>query len=294
MHLFPHEVITVDVLKSAFDWIAIVVAVLSAVFVSWQAFETRRSVRVTSEALDVAEEEQNINRELLLESQRAGIDNEMPRLTFIVGQAASAFDGDQPPSWEGSRQALDQGSSWSLSQSPHASIGVRVSVSLRNDGPRQATVTLEATADPTPNREIVILPDTASSFVVERIHPLHEWARLAELYEGHETSPLPNESDFQLLVARYTFPGERGATETHVIIQTGSVLVPVQPGSDQWNLRAPAVDNVDAKVNIGVRTSVKPFTRIYLAAQSLGQELEARRASSRLDRKRARKVARRG
>lgn len=88
----------VDVLDNWVDYLTLIVAVLSLLATGIGAFLIWRQIRQTGQALRFANDEQETNRQLLLDSRRSRIDDEMPKLlVWIARQTSYASDMEGPP-----------------------------------------------------------------------------------------------------------------------------------------------------------------------------------------------------
>lgn len=271
--------IAVDVAKSWLDILAIWAAVgagiataASAVFIAFQAFETRKSLVYTRKALRLTRADQKRSQRTFKEAQKSRIDAEMPKLALtITSQKNQLFDGD---SWAGDPRSLpllEPGTSWGLPATPQALIGAQITVELTNDGPRRVVLALEEPGNPHSlqfNRQLTLGVGETIALRVSRVHPLSEWVRLANLYENPSVGVDGGlESNYPIFSIMYIYPGDMGAIERHTVLQGGSPITPSAPGSDAWVI-GDVLFNPSHAEGHGLNAVVQPFTRTYYLSRS--------------------------
>jgi len=251
---------------------AAVATAASVVFIAWQIQLTRKSVQATEKTLAIAHDEFERGRALQIESQRARIDAEMPRLSVtILSQSSQAWMTD-----------VREKNSYSLREvsvevKPGArfdrdlELGARVQVSIwirvANDGPRRALVHVGAALAEGSDREqdLVIGVGEYADFWATRIQTVGEWLEIHE--QWHAGISL----DVNIAEVRYIYPGDVGAIERHVVKQGGSVIEPT-PG-DRQSVRLAAFGGPTGP-QPATNAVVQPFTREYFASRLTSTRLD--------------------
>lgn len=225
---------------------AAVVTAVTAVLIWLQIRQTRRSVEATDHALELARAEQEHNRRVMIDGQKARIDAEVPKLlVWVRYPARSVFDpryprryvygGDDSPD----PRHVPADRVWLLAPEGHLPLAVEFGVNISNDGPRRARVSLGRRNDPkrgTYVEEVVIGVDEVLELTLSRTQTVAEWASIAR----GDYSPLAGTEasggDLDVLTVTYIHQGTEGVIERWVVRQGGSPLMPASAGSDGWRL----------------------------------------------------------
>jgi len=260
----------VDVLDNWVDYGTLMIAALSLVATAVGAFLIWRQIRQTGAALRLANAEQEMNRHLLLDSRRARIDDEMPKLlVWVTKQATEAIDPGAPPPPRltynpltdrmvgDPNPLLERVFNVRNADDMATELEINLSVVISNDGPRRALVTLSQ--DHSPNRSsdsVVVEVGTLTDVKVIRRHNVAEWIDYSTGYykpraDGQDAGTY---SEVIVLSLYYPFPGRVGAVERWTVVQGGGILEPVDEQMTSWRLREsirwtpPAVGGLNAVV----------------------------------------------
>ncbi|HEV7950923.1 MAG TPA: hypothetical protein VGP24_14250, partial [Glaciihabitans sp.] len=202
---------------------AAVATALSAIVVAVQAFYTRKSVHDTAQTLELARKEFDRGSQLRVQAERARIDEEMPRLTLDAGMG---YRGPLRPHEQfglneitGNYVSAIARTSFRMPADGEELIEAAFDVSILNDGPRSAVVTIELPlGDPivSPHHQRVVISTGGHHKVtVSIIRPLSRWVDLAQ------------RDDVEVaLQLEYVYPGDASATEMHQVLVNGSMYSP--------------------------------------------------------------------
>lgn len=239
---------------------------VSAALIAWQIMLTRKTLQSTQQAVDVAMAELEHSRQLQVESQRSAIDAEMPKLFVTVirdvhGVGATDDREEDLFAIGGTRaRPMPAGTQFTLPRDANVRLEVLVSVSIANDGPRRAKVTVGARhSAPRWSREVIVGVGDEEKVTLSRAATVEEWVAASEKRARGE--------DDNLVVAdvTYIFPGDTGATEWHEIVQGGSVLEPVSELAGTWRVKDVASVHLPSWDRLA--TGVQPFTREYWSSR---------------------------
>jgi len=224
---------------SALDWVLGGVSLASVGVITWQAIMTRRSVRATQDALELAQREQDQNTELIADARRARIDAEMPRLFVDVQQQpGGAFRFDPEARSGTTTSTLDPGTKFTLPRDRDIQIGSTAMVSVSNDGPRRVKLRLFMPRGAEKVSDLLTLgPGESATFPVDRVETLENWVAIYDVFHRQAETFL-GAQDQPVLTVLYDFPGAVGAVEEHVVAAGGSIVAPVIGDAGGWYIQS--------------------------------------------------------
>ena len=161
---------------------AVVVAVIGAAIVAWQAWETHRTTSLSQKALAAS-------AALAIDSARSRLDQEAPRIDVYVEGVSILTDGprDTPPA------QIEPGARWDLSHDSARSLQVQARVRVKNlmsDRTTHLKVTGLHDPDMHADAEVLLLPTTERFYFLTATFTLGQWA---ENWESHRAGmPAPN------------------------------------------------------------------------------------------------------
>jgi len=161
---------------------AVVVAVIGAAIVAWQAWETHRTTSLSQKALAAS-------AALAIDSARSRLDQEAPRIDVYVEGVSILTDGprDTP------RAQIEPGARWDLSHDSAQSLQVQARVRVKNlmsDRTTHLKVTGLHDPDMRADTEVLLLPTTERFYFLTATFTLGQWA---ENWESHQAGmPAPN------------------------------------------------------------------------------------------------------
>lgn len=243
---------------------------ISAAFIVWQIRLTRKSVQSTELALELARQEFDRGALILDDAERGRIDADMPRLLVVASVMSQPFIDGRRDDWGDPLWSPDvEATEFITPRDANIKLGVTTRVTIWNDGPRRAQLTIGQGKSGLPNagETIVVEPGTPYVLTVTWLEPLNEWIRLRRLYvdpqEGDETV------DVVIFEAIYVHPGDRGATEYHSVHSGGSIVQPVEGHDGAWKLaHFEGVSDYMRPV-----AAPQPFTRQYYRSRLRGEAL---------------------
>ncbi|GAA1230072.1 hypothetical protein JOF42_000347 [Microbacterium phyllosphaerae] len=256
----------VETLNAWSTFAAATATTLSALFIAWQIWLTRKSVQTTEATLVVARDEFEHSRRLRIDAQKAAIDAEMPKL-FVTVKIPPTFvfatddrEPDMLAETKSRPRRLATGDGFVLPRDANLRLEVVASILVANDGPRRAFIELGAPYSPDRRvrRRLIDVGDSVT-LTANRSATVGEWVRIAEMRARGESEQVT----FADVV--YIFPGDASAIERHEIAQGGTVLEPDPDQTGRWLVRSLAQnDDVTAQA---LGTEVQPFTREYWASR---------------------------
>lgn len=265
----PPSPYPVDVLDNWVDYSTLVIAALSLIATGVGAFLIWRQIRQTGQALRLADDEQKTNRQLLLDSRRARIDDEMPKLLiWVIRQSVTVADPTAPRpqgvydrvtnrSHRPPDPLLSRVFSTRNPEDMATVLEVTLRVAISNDGPRRALVTLWQHWNPTNPSEVMDLEvGEVADVLIRRRQTVAQWIDYSTGYtlpreDGEDAGTY---SEVTVLETYYAFPGKVGAIERWKVIQGGGIFDPVDSDRENWRLRdtipftPPAVGGLNATV----------------------------------------------
>jgi hypothetical protein len=253
------------VAANATIWAAAFTA-LSAVVVAIQSIYTRRSVKITREALELARSEAVQTSRVIADNRKASIDAEMPMLSVTVSrQTRQVWSADRQDELGGPEEFEPGETIFTLPRDGGQVLMVSIAVKVINDGPRSAWVFLGFPNRPdtseNPRQMWTLLPvGGEQTFYSQRHHSVAEWVDWAKIHFGDGREAQLSEREIFSLT--YEFPGDTGATEWHHVIQGGSILERVIGDDAGWTV-APFTAGRPGLIN----ASVAPFRREYWASR---------------------------
>ena len=242
-------------------------AVASAIVIAVQSFYTRKSVKVTEEALKVARDEFTQTNQVVRDAQRSRIDAEMPMLTIIVEQQSTwVFDADLSRAGMQDMYLVPGEDQFRLPDDADRNMAVDLRMRVINDGPRSTSVRIwkpfSSDDEYDPKMLDWFLPAGESRIInLTRTHSLRDWIDYSLIYELGGDGRDGSHSDVPVLEMFYTYPGDTGATEAHRVIQSGSVFVPVAGNDRLWT--PASLEGYPPRLI----ATVEPFVRTYWASR---------------------------
>lgn len=232
---------------------------ISAIIIAIQTRQTRKSVENANQSLSLARAQSERDKFVFTDGQKARIDAEMPRLSIRPNRESPA--GEQTL-W--GRRVTGQEMAW-IGLNANESVGATddpllftIELSIVNDGPRQADLNVLLPAGQRPRVfQYTVASGETRNLTVEWFDTVNEWTKLNASLNASGEDPLTTVAEI-----RYSFPGDRGADETHRLVAMGSPIAPHDDGS--W---------VKAS-NLGVGLFVVPFERIYWASRREGRMID--------------------
>jgi hypothetical protein len=236
---------------------AAIATLLSAIFIAVQAWYTRKSVKETKSALDIAQAEFERNSLIFVDAQKARIDAEMPKLSVDGIESGSVTLG--PAS---SQNLLSAGSTVDASKDLSEVLALVIRLSISNEGfrraplrgyQRESAIEVPALAHP---------GGLTTPLVIIEL-PLEEWIAIAmqALKVPEDEMPPLETVDFV-----YEFPGDVGADEIHTVEIRGSILEPV--GVDSWQIREISDESASS-----IQVRALPFVREYWISRRANRKL---------------------
>lgn len=258
---------------------AATVTAISAAIIAWQSVQTRRSVKVTEEALELSRKEFDRNTELVAESLKARIDAEMPRLTAVVAHQSSRVFNAQVrlPDTHGNLEPeiVPEGTEFTMPRDRLRELTVFVDALVYNDGPRRASLTIGG-----PNElgeEVILAVDSPKAHSFRRTETLEEWIKLAQPYlRAEQRSPgieVLETTDAPIGFVTSNYHGDMGGFESHRLVQGGSIVEPVEGNASAWRVVDPsgrAIHEEGVKLN----AVFMPFERQYYRSRLRNDRLD--------------------
>lgn len=254
--------IVVQTQPSFVEWIAATATAASAGVIAWQAWQTRRSVQASEDAVQIAQA-------ALTESQLARIESGVPRLTVttpMIPEAEKLWrrDGFQ-------RVMIAEDEIFKLPRDADLILGFEHTFTVRNDGPgtvlpltrASESVSVQGFAEPIPpNSERVF------TFAVRRT--VAEWVTLLKPEVAISTKEVDGESERTVhpvcasVDVVYSGPRDSDVDEIHTVSLRGSALVAVSDAQGDWRRYS------DFEWDGTLRARVAPAIRNYWRSRSAG------------------------
>jgi hypothetical protein len=252
----------------------------SAWLIYRQIRQTRESVRAANEAVLTSEKQAAAAQQAIVEGQKALIASQMSRISVEASGPINdeVWRFDAPNGWTTTsvQQAVSPDFEFVLPRDHMAVLGLRYIITVANDGPGRAQLTLFTSAPPSvlvnqppPSpQQFMLLPGGSMQFVVWRLETVEDWVRLAHAYDPYRTSDY-GETDREIARVFYPYNADFGANEGHPVVASGSILEPLPGNASGWQLR-------DLKsLAHGYATAVAaPFERTYWRSKARNERLD--------------------
>jgi hypothetical protein len=236
---------------------AAAVTVVTLIVLALQVRDSRKSVRTTLTAL--------------ADARKARIDDEMPRLTVeIETQSPAISRGDRSSEMNGLTGApenlLTGGNLLQTPENASLALSVVFQVTVWNDGPRRAVLSVEQPLSTMPPYEATVGVDGRRVIEVRRTEALQDWIEHAK---ANEADSIMNAPDVPVLHLTYVFPGNTCAIERHTVTQSGSIVERVIESPGTWKIR----DLTSEPQSRILDAIAQPFEREYFASIKEGRPL---------------------
>jgi hypothetical protein len=224
---------------AAAQWAAVAVALIAAVVVAVQSWETRKAaqaardaVDVANRSLDVSNRSLDVSRQMASEQLRARIDAQMPRLSVTLA-AWTAGSFEEASDMAGQRAPVEAGRTFRLPRDAWHLLFLDGVASVHNDSDGHVDVQIEHL----PRRglpvseHVTLAPHTTLPVPFAACRSIEGWIEGATAYPvsgGHQMSALVN--------VAYHSPADQGASEVWNLQVDGSPLVQVENEQGAWTL----------------------------------------------------------
>lgn len=252
----------------------------SAWLIYRQIRQTRESVRAANKAVRTSKKQAAAAQRAIVEGQKALIASQMSRISVEASGPINdeVWRFDAPNGWTTAsvQHSVSPDFEFVLTRDGVAVLGLQYSITVANDGPGRAQLTLFTSAPPSvlvnqqppAPQQFMLLPGDTAQFVVWRLENVDDWVRLAHAYDPFRASDY-GETDREIARVYYPYNADFGANEGHPVVAGGSILEAI-PGNDSgWRLR-------DLKsLGHGYAAAVAaPFERTYWRSKARNERLD--------------------
>jgi hypothetical protein len=244
-------------------WIAAVAAVAAAAIVSWQSYETRRSVQAAVEGL-------RLSRQQVNEAIRSRIDAAMPVITVTASRPdwppvePSAFRGEAQPLLAG-----PQSPTLFMPRDADRRIAVRARVVVRNNSAQHVLVLadglLPSRVIPVDQDLLEIAPGETLEGTMEVDRTLRDWVTIYASRSSGDPGPKHRAT------ITYLGHGDTSATDIWTIMLSGTPIEPVDEFDAGWRVSAEPSAQNGSPASMG--TGVAPSVRTYYLSKTRNEKL---------------------